>query len=111
MHFNHQTVGVRSPAGVALLAAAALAGAVMAGPANAEDKQISVAFVSGPLNNSFFPPLYQGAQDAAKVLGVKLNYIPIDEGDIEASSARTMQVAIAHKTLPCCLSPRRRIAL
>jgi simple sugar transport system substrate-binding protein len=66
-------------------------------PAHAEDKQISIAFVSGPLNDSFFPPLYQGAQDAAKVLGVKLNYIPIDEADIEASSARTMQAAIAQK--------------
>ena len=64
-------------------------------PASAEEKQISIAFVSGPLNNSFFPPLYQGAQDAAKALGVKLNYIPIDEADIEATSARTMQAAIA----------------
>ena len=63
--------------------------------ASAEDKPISIAFVSGPLNNSFFPPLYQGAQDAAKALGVKLNYIPIDEADIEATSARTMQTAIA----------------
>jgi simple sugar transport system substrate-binding protein len=66
-------------------------------PVMADDKPISVAFVSGPLNDSFFPPLYQGAQDAAKVLGVKLNYIPIDEADIEASSARTMQAAIAQK--------------
>ena len=63
--------------------------------ASAEDKPISIAFVSGPLNDSFFPPLYQGAQDAAKALGVKLNYIPIDEADIEATSARTMQTAIA----------------
>ena len=66
-------------------------------PASAEDKPISIAFVSGPLNDSFFPPLYQGAQDAAKALGVKLNYIPIDEADIEATSARTMQTAIAQK--------------
>jgi simple sugar transport system substrate-binding protein len=66
-------------------------------PAIADDKPISIAFVSGPLNDSFFPPLYQGAQDAAKALGVKLNYIPIDEADIEASSARTMQAAIAQK--------------
>ncbi len=43
----------------------------------------------------FFRPLYQGAQDASKALGVDLNYIPIDEADIEASSARTMQAAIA----------------
>jgi simple sugar transport system substrate-binding protein len=69
--------------------------ALATSPTLAEDKQISVAFVSGPLNDSFFPPLYQGANDAAKVLGVKLNYIPIDEADIEASSARTMQAAIA----------------
>jgi simple sugar transport system substrate-binding protein len=67
------------------------------GPAQAEDKQMTIAFVSGPLNDSFFPPLYQGAQDAAKALGVKLNYIPIDEADIEATSARTMQTAIAQK--------------
>ena len=63
----------------------------------AGEKPISIAFVSGPLNNSFFPPLYQGAQDAAKALGVRLNYIPIDEADIEATSARTMQTAIAQK--------------
>ncbi len=83
-----------------LWGASALAVAVCglaASPAAAEDKPISIAFVSGPLNDSFFPPLYQGAQDAAKVLGVKLNYIPIDEADIEASSARTMQAAIAQK--------------
>lgn len=80
------------------LTAAALAagiGAATLAPAAAEDKPVTIAFVSGPLNDSFFPPLYQGAQDAAKALGVKLNYIPIDEADIEASSARTMQAAIA----------------
>lgn len=77
--------------------AAALA-LVLAGSnvAIAEDEApIRIAFVSGPLYDSFFPPLYQGANDAAKLLGVDLNYIPIDEHDIEASSARTMQVAIA----------------
>ena len=80
------------------VAATALACAVLAGGAAlAEDKQLSIAFVSGPLNDSFFPPLYQGAQDAAKALGVKLSYIPIDEADIEATSARTMQTAIAQK--------------
>jgi simple sugar transport system substrate-binding protein len=79
------------------VAATALACIALAGGAHAEDKQISIAFVSGPLNDSFFPPLYQGAQDAAKALGVKLNYIPIDEADIEATSARTMQTAIAQK--------------
>jgi simple sugar transport system substrate-binding protein len=72
-----------------------LLAAACVSPASAEDKPISIAFVSGPLNDSFFPPLYQGAQDAAKALGVKLNYIPIDEADIEATSARTMQTAIA----------------
>ena len=66
-------------------------------PACAADRQMTIAFVSGPLNDLFFPPLYQGAQDAAKALGVKLNYIPIDEADIEATSARTMQTAIAQK--------------
>jgi simple sugar transport system substrate-binding protein len=73
----------------------ALAAAVTLAPA--EEKQMTIAFVSGPLNDSFFPPLYQGAQDAAKAMGVKLNYIPIDEADIEATSARTMQTAIAQK--------------
>ncbi len=75
----------------------ALALAAVVTSAAAEDKPISIAFVSGPLNDSFFPPLYQGALDAAKALGVKLNYIPIDEADIEATSARTMQTAIAQK--------------
>ncbi|RKS75535.1 simple sugar transport system substrate-binding protein [Motilibacter peucedani] len=60
-------------------------------------EQIKIAFVSGPLNDPFFPPLYQGAQDAAKQLPIKLNYIPIDEADIQASSARTMEAAIASK--------------
>jgi simple sugar transport system substrate-binding protein len=76
--------------------ALALSGAV-ASPAVAGEKPITIAFVSGPLNDSFFPPLYQGAQDAAKALGVRLNYIPIDEADIEATSARTMQTAISQK--------------
>ena len=70
---------------LSLLAAPLLCGALLsAGSAAAEEKQISIAFVSGPLNDSFFPPLYTGAQDAAKALGVKLNYIPIDEADIES---------------------------
>jgi simple sugar transport system substrate-binding protein len=80
----------------ALLGAAALDLAALA-PAFADDKAISIDFVSGPLSDSFFPPLYQGAQDAAKALGVKLNYISIDEADIEATSAHTMQTAIAQK--------------
>ena len=80
---------------IGAIALATSLGAVAMTPALAQDKQISIAFVSGPLNDSFFPPLYQGAQDASKALGVKLNYIPIDEADIEASSARTMQAAIA----------------
>jgi simple sugar transport system substrate-binding protein len=83
---------MKAAVGVLALASTTLFGLA---PATAQDKQISVAFVSGPLNDSFFPPLYQGANDAAKTLGVKLNYIPIDEADIEASSARTMQAAIA----------------
>jgi simple sugar transport system substrate-binding protein len=83
----------RLGASAAVLACAVTAAA----PAQAQEKPISIAFVSGPLNDSFFPPLYQGAQDAAKALGVKLNYIPIDEADIEATSARTMQTAIAQK--------------
>jgi simple sugar transport system substrate-binding protein len=82
---------------LAKAAAAALLSVAALAPALAQDKAMSIAFVSGPLNDSFFPPLYQGAQDAAKALGVRLNYIAIDEADIEATSARTMQVAIAQK--------------
>ena len=79
------------------IGAAALALSMSAAtlPALGQDAPIRIAFVSGPLYDSFFPPLYQGTQDAAKDLGVELNYIPIDEHDIEASSARTMQAAIA----------------
>ncbi len=61
----------------------------------AADKSISIDFVSGPLTDNFFPPLYNGAVQAAKDLNVSFKYIPIDEGDINTSSARTMQVAIA----------------
>jgi simple sugar transport system substrate-binding protein len=93
-HYPQQRGRMRALTASAALVAMSLFGAATA-PANAEDKPVSIAFVSGPLYDSFFPPLYQGAQDAAKALGVNLNYIPIDEHDIEASSARTMQVAIA----------------
>jgi simple sugar transport system substrate-binding protein len=80
------------------VAATALAVAVAGvSPALAEEKPLTIDFVSGPLNDSFFPPLYRGAQDAAKAMGVKLNYIPISEADIEATSAQTMQTAIAQK--------------
>ena len=64
-------------------------GGLISSAAVADDKQVSIAFVSGPLNDSFFPPLYQGAQDAAKALAVKLNYVPIDEADIEVTSLDT----------------------
>lgn len=83
-----RTISAIGAAALALSFSAAL-------PAFAQDAPIRIAFVSGPLYDSFFPPLYQGANDAAKDLGVELNYIPIDEHDIEASSARTMQAAIA----------------
>ena len=91
-------MGSKSAKRWAASAGCALLGlALSANLAAADEKPLSIAFVSGPLNDSFFPPLYQGAQDAAKALGVKLNYIPIDEADIEATSARTMQTAIAQK--------------
>lgn len=95
--FKHSAV-LRSAFRFARFAAPALMSvALMAAPlsATAAGKKISIAFVSGPLNDSFFPPLFKGAHDAARALGVKLNYIPINEGDIEASSAQTMQAAIA----------------
>jgi simple sugar transport system substrate-binding protein len=47
------------------------------------------------LSDSFFPPLYNGAKQAAHDLGISFNYIPINEGDIEQSSAQTMEAAIA----------------
>lgn len=60
-------------------------------------QRIKIAFVSGPLNDPFFPPLYQGVQDAAKQLPVDVNYIPINESDIQTSSATTMEAAMAWK--------------
>ena len=82
----------------AIAMALSLATAVPAQAQNAP--QVRIAFVSGPLYDSFFPPLYQGAHDAAADLGVDLNYIPIDEHDIEASSARTMQAAMRRPPMP-----------
>lgn len=87
----------------ALLAIALTAAFSLAPSANAFSKatntpaKIKIIFVSGPLNDPFFPPIYQGAQDAAKLLRITFKYIPIDEGDIQASSAKTMQAAIAQK--------------
>lgn len=62
---------------------------------DSRSKSVSIAFVSGPLTDSFFPPLYDGAKQAAADLGIKFNYIPIDEADIEQSSAQTLEAAIA----------------
>jgi len=68
-----------------------------ASAADSSNKKIKIVFVSGPLNDPFFPPLYRGANDAANQLGINFSYIPINEGDIQASSAQTMQAAIAQK--------------
>jgi simple sugar transport system substrate-binding protein len=62
---------------------------------SADNKGITIDFVSGPLNDSFFPPLYNGVKDAAANLGVKVNYIAINEGNLVPSSVQTMQAAIA----------------
>ena len=62
---------------------------------SADNKGITIDFVSGPLNDSFFPPLYNGVKTAAANLGVKVNYIAINEGDLVPSSVQTMQAAIA----------------
>lgn len=67
------------------------------GGAGSQQDKVKIAFVSGPLNDPFFPPLYQGTQDAAAQLPIELNYIPIDEADIQASSSKTMEAAIASK--------------
>jgi len=77
----------------AAAAVAAVAGTASAGGAGGSVPRI--VFVSGPLTDSFFPPLYNGAKQAAHDLGIKFNYIPINEADIEQSSAQTMQAAIA----------------
>ena len=61
----------------------------------AGNQGITIDFVSGPLNDSFFPPLYNGVKAAAANLGVKVNYIAINEGDLVPSSVQTMQAAIA----------------
>lgn len=80
---------------VVALAASSLTYRATGFAGSAADKQVSIDFVSGPLTDNFFPPLYNGAVQAARDLNVKFKYIPIDESDIETSSARTMQVAIA----------------
>lgn len=75
-----------------------LAGCTAGGTASTDGsyyKGISIAYVSGPLSDSFFPPMYNGAKQAAKDLGVKMTWIPIDESDIEKTSVTTMQTAIA----------------
>jgi simple sugar transport system substrate-binding protein len=51
-------------------AALALSLGVAALPAAAQDAKIRIAFVSGPLYDSFFPPLFQGAHDAARHRGL-----------------------------------------
>lgn len=56
---------------------------------------ITIDFVSGPLNDNFFPPLKNGAEQAAQQLGVKLNYIADDEADFATTQVHNMQVAIA----------------
>lgn len=56
---------------------------------------VSITFVSGPLNDSFFPPLFKGANQAAKDLGIKFKYIPMDEANFEQSSVTSMETAIA----------------
>jgi len=61
----------------------------------AGNRGITIDFVSGPLNDSFFPPLYNGVKAAAANLGVKVNYIAINEGNLVPSSVQTMQAAIA----------------
>ncbi|GEM_PF-1866104 len=84
-------------AGVAVLATGimSLLVGISPGPASAAANNIKIVFVSGPLTDSFFPPLYNGAKQASHDLGISFNYIPINEGDIEQSSAQTMEAAIA----------------
>lgn len=97
-------VGKRSwrAAGVVGLATAAMVIGASSYPAGASTRaprssgsNIKIVFVSGPLSDSFFPPLYNGAKAAAHDLGIAFNYIPINESDIEQSSAQTMEAAIA----------------
>jgi len=84
-------------AGVSLV----LAGCTNGGGTSGGDEEyysgIEIAYVSGPLSDSFFPPMYNGAMQAAEDLGVKVTWIPIDEADIERTSVTTMETAIASK--------------
>ncbi len=91
-----RTALVASAASLALALTGCSAGGSGSG-SNSYYKGISIAFVSGPLSDSFFPPMYNGAKQAGKDLGVKVTWIPIDEGDIEKTSVTTMQTAIASK--------------
>lgn len=59
------------------------------------NSKITIDFVSGPLSDNFFPPLKNGADQAAAQLGVKLNYIADNEADFATTSVDNMQVAIA----------------
>lgn len=82
-------------AGIAVLGLLSVLLDTSPGAASPQNSSIKIVFVSGPLTDSFFPPLYNGAKQASHDLGISFNYIPINEGDIEQSSAQTMEAAIA----------------
>jgi len=90
---------IASAAGLAITLA--LAGCTSGGAASTKKESyysgIEIAYVSGPLSDSFFPPMYNGAMQASEDLGVKVTWIPIDEADIERTSVTTMETAIASK--------------
>ncbi|WP_375388141.1 substrate-binding domain-containing protein [uncultured Amnibacterium sp.] len=89
------------PIAAAAAAALVLAGCTANSPSTSGSsglyKGIRIDFVSGPLNDPTFPPMYAGAMQAGKDLGVKVKWIPIDEANIEQTSVTTMDTAIADK--------------
>jgi simple sugar transport system substrate-binding protein len=60
-------------------------------------KGITIDYVSGPLINAVFTPMNAGAMQAARDFGVKVKWIPVDIPNLVATSATTMQTAIADK--------------
>lgn len=96
-HTRLSRVAVASALGIAcsVVSTSVFISTASASSTRASKNNIKIAFVSGPLSDSFFPPLYNGAKQAAHDLGISFNYIPINEGDIEQSSAQTMEAAIA----------------
>jgi simple sugar transport system substrate-binding protein len=77
---------------VILSVVASVAG--LASPVKAGDPPV-IALVAGDLTDPFFGALKKGADDAARDLGVKLNYVPANI--VAPDLAKALQTAIASK--------------